>query len=404
MHCPALSRPRELLIVSTSHRSLLKLLLHAAVWGLLAVPLFANKAAGIPLFARKYDVTCGRCHVSVPRLNEFGVAFLERGYQMPANWSSSERRTIPLALWVSGRHDSRPRGAVPDYVSTYFNRIEAISGGKIVVDWLSYFVEWRPLSREQRGNGTIRDRSGRFEDLFVTASTGHVDLTAGQFRQVMQVDVSRRLGISEPLVLASGLAGSGSGPSRLIGLRSFSPSGRSPSIRLGLTRKSVGGLDWSAAAALPVPGEFSIPLTDSARVEASNEIEWRRKGFFGETFVRKGFASAGLHTFYDNSDRYLVNIVTTGRLRDLYWTGMGGVDKLSGINRGRWSVEGEYIPHLFFGVGGRAENRAGDGAPMAFLPYLNVNFPSTKFTLRFTAERRIQAQRGATLLELGTIF
>lgn len=377
----------------------LLLLLGAA---LQAVPI--DRAEAIPYFARKYDVTCGTCHVSVPRLNEFGVAFLERGYQMPASWNAPQRSTIPFALWVSGRWDSRPRTPAPDYVNAYFNRLEAISGGKIVVPWLSYFIEWRPVSQERRANGTIRDRGGRFEDVFVTASARSMNLTVGQFRSVSQVDVSRRLGINEPASLATGLAGRSGGTGRVAGLRSFSPSGRSPAVQAGFSRTFANGARWMAAAAVPFPGEFSIPLNDSARIEASNELESRRKGFFGESYVRRGGASVGAHAFYDHSDRYLANAVSTARTGSFFWTGVGGIDRLNDVTRGRWSFEGEYIPHLNLGFGGRVEDRAADGSPVAFLPYVNVNLPSTKYIMRFSAERRIQRGRGATFFEFGTVF
>jgi len=260
------------------------------------------------------------------------------------------------------------------------------------------------VSRERRSNGTVRDRSGRFEDLFVTASARSLDLTAGQFRQVSQVDVSRRLGINEPAALATGIAGPPGGSSRIVSLRSFSPSGRSPAVRLGFTHDFGDRLRWTTAASVPFPGEISIPINDSAKVEASNELEWRRKGFFGESYIRSGRASVGAHGFYDDSERYLLNGVSTLRTGQFYWTGIGGFDRVSDVTRGRWSLETEYIPHLYLGIGGRVEDRAADGAPVAFLPYVNFNFPSTKYIIRLTAERRVQRDRGATFFELGTVF
>ena len=71
---------------------------------------------------------------------------------------------------------------------------------------------------------------------------------------------------------------------------------------------------------------------------------------------------------------------------------------------GRWSLEAEYLPHSYVGVGGRAEDRAGDGARIAVLPYVNAHFPGTRYTFRLTVERRLQRDRNATLIELGTVF
>lgn len=359
----------------------------------------------IPYFARKYRVACTQCHVAPPKLNAFGEAFVAAGYEMP---SLQANPTWPFAVWVSGRSDSRPPGATDDAVRAYLNRIEIISGGRLVAPWLSYFVEWRPLSQEGRSDGTLRDRSGRFEDLFVTASRGALELTAGQFRQVSQVDVSRRIGVNEPLLLSASLPGSGTGSSREVGLRAFSPSGRSPSFRLGVHQETERMGRWSTYLALPVAGEFSIPLTSEAKTEASNELEWNVKGIFVESFLRSGLTSVGAHVFYDSDPRrYLANAVTTGSHGALHWTGILGVGRSGGVSRGRWSLEGEVFPARFrgfLGVGGRVEDQGGDAVQHAIIPYLNAHFPGTRYTIRLTLERRFQSGRNATFLEIGTVF
>ncbi|MGQ0537704.1 MAG: hypothetical protein ACT4R6_02050, partial [Gemmatimonadaceae bacterium] len=84
--------------------------------------------------------------------------------------------------------------------------------------------------------------------------------------------------------------------------------------------------------------------------------------------------------------------------------GIGGMSKTGGVLAGRWSVEGEYIPHSFSTFGARIEDRAGDGAGTALLPYVNVNFPATFYTFRLTVERRIQRNRHGTFIEFGTVF
>ena len=359
-------------------------------------------ASTIPYFARKYGVACSQCHVAPPKLNAFGEAFIARGYEMPG---LRERRTWPFALWVSGRSESLPVPEnVADNLEAYLNRVELISGGKVVVPWISYFVEWRPVSQEARSDGTLRDRSGRFEDLLMTAAGERAELTVGQFRQIAQVDVSRRLGLSEPLVLAASLAGSGGGSARERSLRSFAPAGRSPAVRAAWRQPLSNDWRWTTSIGLPISGEFSIPLNDEARVEASNEVEWRPKGIVVESFVRRRLASFGAHVFYDDSRRYLANAVATGNQSALHWTAVAGAARTADVLAGRWSLEAEYLPHSYFGVGARAEDRAADAADVAVLPYLNAHFPGTRYTVRLTIERRLQRGNNATLVELGTIF
>jgi hypothetical protein len=370
---------------------------------LLLVPIVAEPALGIPYFARRYGVTCQRCHTTPPKLNEFGESFFARGYEMPG---LTPRPTIPLAVWLSGRSEALPglAGEAAKRVQAYLNRVEIISGGKVVAPWLSYFVEWRPVSQEARSDGTLRDRSGRFEDLMLMAATDRVELAVGQFRQVGQVDVSRRVGLSEPLVLSASLPGSGGGSGREIALRGFSPAGRSPSARLAWIQPLSDGWRWTTSAGLPVPGELSTPLTEEARTEASNEIEWRPKGVMLETYLRRGLASLGGHVFYDDGNRYLANVIATGNRASLHWTAIAGAARAGEVTRGQWSLEAEYLPWSFAGVGGRVENRAADGARPAFLPYVNAHFPGTRYTFRLTVERRLQRDRNATFVELASIF
>lgn len=360
----------------------------------------------IPYFARLYGVSCSRCHVSPPKLNAFGEAFVAAGYDAPE--LEEKGRTWPLAVWASGRAESLPADdPLAGDVVSYLNRIELISGGRLLAPWLSYFVEWRALSLEARSDGTVRDRSGRFEDLFVTAAGDAFDVTLGQFRLLQQVDVSRRIGLSEPLLLSASLpapdAGAGDGSARVQSLRAFSPAGRSPAVRAAIKRPAAGGT-WTTSLALPLPGELSIPLTDEARLEASNEVVGELKGVFLESFVRRGLTSLGVHAFYDDAERYLVNGLFTGARDDVHWGAALGFDRVADVTRGRWAAEAEYFPRRFFALGGRVEDRAADGAGTAFLPYVNLHYPGTRYTIRFTIEQRFQRDRGATLFELGTLF
>ena len=54
------------------------------LWATLAVTmLIAPPPAGaIPAFARKYGLRCTACHEAWPKLNDFGRAFRDNGYQI----------------------------------------------------------------------------------------------------------------------------------------------------------------------------------------------------------------------------------------------------------------------------------------------------------------------------------
>ncbi len=61
-----------------------------------------TSAFAIPLFARKYSVSCFTCHISPPLLNDFGRRFQANGYNLPGSGSDQQAQydqaTFPLAL------------------------------------------------------------------------------------------------------------------------------------------------------------------------------------------------------------------------------------------------------------------------------------------------------------------
>ena len=63
-----------------------------------------HKINAVPAFARKYGLPCSACHTAWPKLNDFGIAFRDRGYQIgndrdspiwqnPSYWPSTARIT-----------------------------------------------------------------------------------------------------------------------------------------------------------------------------------------------------------------------------------------------------------------------------------------------------------------------
>jgi len=130
----------------------------------------SDRAEGIPHSARRFDLRCAACHLSPPKLDEYGEEFVRRNYRLPDPADREERWTPPpLAIWVSSRADLQPDPAdltkdegLPEPGRDH-QRVPAL------LPWLSCVVEWRPVRFELRADGTLRDRSGRFEDLLLTA-------------------------------------------------------------------------------------------------------------------------------------------------------------------------------------------------------------------------------------------
>ncbi|MGH9347384.1 MAG: hypothetical protein ACRD26_08975 [Vicinamibacterales bacterium] len=369
----------------------------------IALLLASSPAGATPQFARQYGVACARCHVSPPMLNRDGEDFLARGYRFDT--ADDVRRTIPLAVWntVEVEHQS-----ARDLTKGVPSRVELISSGPFARRAF-YFVELRALSQQIGAGGRLLNRSGRFEDLFVGSAfgpSGAMSVTVGQFRTVSQVDVSRRLSLSEPLAFSASVAGEPArAGARLTALRSFSPSGRQPGIRLAFVRPGERAADgWQSAVTLPFTGELTIPFAEAA----SFELEGRPKGVFVESFYRVGWHSAGGHAFVGD-DRSLAHAVVTGALAErVFITGAAGYQRAGRVTRGRLSIGGDVRLTRVLMAGARADHLTTVQARPSVFVYLNAHVPLGpslfRQALRLQVEQRIQQGDHRTTLALGHVF
>ena len=365
-------------------------------------------AYATPQFARQTGNNCITCHVSVPKLNLTGENFRALGYMMLDENDKGTKKTIPLAIWTTARYEDKKENNVDDI---FLPKVEVISGGRIGDMPLSYFVESRLVSEGLNSDGSHKSRSGRFEDAF---SQWEIDnqwsLKMGQFRALNQTDVSLRLSPSEPTIFKNSLPGDTTSDSRKQGLRSFSPTGRSPSI--AVQYQAIKGETASEGLfhglTLPFPGEFSIPLNSEAEDTASFELEGRLKGVFWETYYKKGMSSIGGHIFVDD-DRWLATGLGTYNMGDWYTTaGVGVDDANSQKSRMRYSLEVEYVPQWWEkvrpGVGVRAEKITDSGNEAAYIPYFIIGGPNLKHTFFMQVQYRAQENNDLFILDFSGVF
>ena len=373
----------------------------AAISALVAVVGVVSAAEATPQFARRYRVDCSHCHSAPPRLNEQGFRFLAGGYRLEGVAPSA---TVPLAIWSTV--DVERRHSI-DLTKGFPSRVELISAGSLGESNIVYFAEWRALSQSIGGNRRLLNRSGRFEDLYVSIQLpGAFAATAGQFRGLAQVDVSQRLSLSEPLVFSSGLAGRRSPSSRLTSLRAFSPSGRQPAARFEYrTTTSTAGEGWFAGATLPLTGELTIPFTDAA----SFELEGRPKGVFLEVYRRSGLTSVGGHSFLGDSERRsLTGVVTHDLTNRVVIVAALGRFHVAGMADTRFSAGGEFTAtqHLVGGL--RVDHRTNLGRDPAVLLYGNVHLPfgpeAFRQAVRLQIEQRIEESNHITAIALSHVF
>ena len=368
---------------------------------LLWLCLWPSLVQAVPYFARKYDVSCSRCHLLPPMLNEFGQRFVANGYKLPELRRRSA--TVPVAVWATQRFEfDEERGKVKGFP----NRVELVSSDAIT-PWLSYFAEWRVLSYQTTSSQRLFGRHGRFEDLFVQFwLPRRIAITVGQFRMLNQWDVSRRLSLSEPVAFSAGVGGAPSRNQRLQSLRSFSLAGRAPSVRATIQTFNRGHVSdgWFHEFVVPVSGELSAPLGSEAGRNASFGIEARPKGLLYETYYRRGLSSGGASMFFGR-DRRLAN--ATGVLQignHSLLASLGTAKFRRGYSDFRMSVGDTWVLRHWFGLGARVDHQTTVRRKPAFIPHVNFSFPGGKYTFLLTVEQRFQANNSGASIEIGTVF
>jgi len=142
-------------------------------------------ANGLPIFARRYRVTCSLCHNPAPVLTSYGRIFAANGFRMSSGEQPSDTVTtgdaqlsllkdIPLALRLDAYITAYTNGkAAIDFQSPYY--LKLLSSGPIS-SGLSYYLYFLLAERGEVGG---------LEDAFVYANDiggAPVDLVVGQFQ------------------------------------------------------------------------------------------------------------------------------------------------------------------------------------------------------------------------------
>ncbi len=92
--------------------------------GVVVTLTFATDASAIPVFARKYRTSCTTCHVGFNKLNSFGEAFRQNGYNIPGGRDAALVKEEPVSLGAEAWKRVFPEtvwpGAIPSNVPVAF--------------------------------------------------------------------------------------------------------------------------------------------------------------------------------------------------------------------------------------------------------------------------------------------
>lgn len=157
----------------------------------------AERANAIPVFARHYDMSCNTCHVSYPRLSQFGDQFASDMNMRLPNWKDKTVQTgdeqlaipeeIPLAIRAQAFVQSRESRAVDpvsgdvtadagsDFQAPYL--IKLMSAAPLT-DHVSYYFYGIFAEKGENGSVVIEDAWFSHDDLFGSG----IGMQLGQFQ------------------------------------------------------------------------------------------------------------------------------------------------------------------------------------------------------------------------------
>jgi hypothetical protein len=331
--------------------------------------LTAGRAVALPVFSRKYNVPCQTCHIVVPRLNTFGLAFQANHFNWPGGAPGGKKtwlQSIPLSgMATFSKEDSQAGGTA----SFKFRTLQVFASDGFILDKErqgGYFVDWLAAAEFKAGN-----LDNAFVSLPVAGPRGEFAVTAGQLTPMrFQWDKINSLTRSLPVAIANDID-------------AFSFAAANPAIRLDYySRRNQTTADGDYAS-VGIPFEGHLTLNDDSRLYSQTH------GIYGNAFRRWGYTSAGVYG-YSHSGSYLGGILATHALLEnrLFLLGAvaGGHDELTGDTR-RLSLEAEYALNEVLAFTGRWEFLGGDpgsenypvGA-VTYSPFRNFQF------LRLTLE------------------
>lgn len=343
-----------------------------------------KKAQALPMWSRKYEVSCNYCHTVAPSLNKTGEVFLANNFRFIGS-EKEKNRPIPFALsamatWEYAKPVSGPAEG------PRFAELEIFSGDSFRVGprpayYGSYYFD--ALVAHGGGDGRTGDLEQAYAVLPFAGSRGQWAFAFGQSVPIMyQYNPSNELFDPAPFAFARG-TGTFAPDTAVPGLRVDYFSGRGNNTRNG---------DY-----LTVLAPFN------GHVNANSDSSWGGSdGLFVQGFRRWGPWSVGPMAWV-NGERHIVG--GTATFTAAKWRILGALTDnnsgLSGSSGVQFTLQPEYFFNQYLGVQLRLEKGNG-GGDQDGLAVGATWYPLKQNYLRLAVEhRQITGDRQTLIRALG---
>ena len=175
-------------------------ILLVGVWlgSLFAAAATSASASEIPVFARRYRVSCSLCHTAVPKLSAFGEQFAGNGFRMASEEPPRDTidtgddllrlyRDLPLAIRLDAYANAYANGHLKTDWQTPLN-LKVMSGGPISSK-ISYYFYFLLFERGEIGG--VEDAFVYFDDIAnvpVDAAVGQFQVSDAMFKRELRLE------------------------------------------------------------------------------------------------------------------------------------------------------------------------------------------------------------------------
>lgn len=320
----------------------------------------------VPLFARRYQVSCATCHTVAPRLNRFGMAFQANNFNWPGVPQNDNQglSAFPISgiATFSAVNDAAEGTNASDYRNLALYSSDGFSfhglpnGG--------YFV--RMFAATKTDDARPGDFDSAFAALPVSGRHGQWALLGGQMAPMnYSWDDHNDMTDSMPMALDT--------------MDGFSLENPMPGFRLDY--------DSGRGNRTPDGNYLSVGVPFGGLLALNSEGRWGSAlGVFAQAFHRHGDNTLGAFG-YGGSGESLAGLISSQYLSpNLYLWEAGSLARdPQGDSTRNLSVQMTYTPRSDFGVVGRLE--AMGGSQDAVYPVFGVTYyPGRQQVLRLAAE------------------
>jgi len=317
----------------------------------------------LPIYSRRFGVSCDTCHTVAPALNKFGLAFQANHFNWTAGKPPHNRLGLDaLPISVLDTYDS-VRNNTFNFTTDEFSSFELFASNGFVTNHGAtggYFVDYYT----GRGNFVWGQLGNAFVSLPVAGRRGEAAITFGQFSPMMyQYDGLNSLLHAQPAALSTGAD-------------AFSLTAPIPGVRAeyfnGRGRGTANGLYVNAG----------IPFTGTLTFNNHSQVDGPR-GFYVDAFERRDTYSYGLYSYRHDSNHTesLVGTYTPCPWANVTAAASEGRD-VNGSGH-QYSVQADLTPREDIGATVRLENTESPFEASTTFPVLGLTYyPGRQHVIR----------------------